>query len=87
MTYEQELDIELSKESVTVGKSTFDVKVMSYNGGKHKVQIQRKEVVNGDDKYQKLGRLTKSELIAILPILKDVVEKLPTEEKSEEPTD
>ena len=81
MPFNPELDKELWKKEVQIGKFALDVKVMQYGEGQAKIQIGRvqKEVPEDEGRFMKLGRLTKEEAEAILPLFKEAIENMPEE--------
>jgi len=71
---EEEISYPFSRSAT---KYKFLVRVMRYAGGKEKVEI--KKLAYGADKkgvYCKLGRLTKYELMLLLPILQEARDKM-----------
>ena len=71
MAFDKDLDKELFSETVTFDKTNLVLSVYSYNGGKPKLQITR-NIVDSKTKtaiFTKLGRLSKEELEAIVPII------------------
>ncbi len=74
MPYEKELDKTIWSKKTQIGNSIIEVKVMSYNNGRPKVQIQRKTMdEDNNERWAKLGRLTKEETKAILPLLEEAI--------------
>lgn len=68
--FDKNLDKELFSESVDFEKSKITVAVFSYNEGTSKMQITRQnKATNGEFTFTKLGRLTKEELEAVLPLM------------------
>lgn len=53
------------------------VSIYSYNKGAKKLQITR-ETINkeGELRFAKLGRMTKEEIIAILPLIQEAIKNL-----------
>jgi hypothetical protein len=78
MPYDPELDQELYSETAEFETSRLKVAVMSYNEGPKKMQISReqKNMTTGDYRFAKLGRLTKGEAEAILPLIKKAMEQM-----------
>lgn len=68
--FDKSLDKELFSQSLELGKTKITVSVFSYNNGTPKLQLSR-ENKSADDQYTfaKLGRLTKEEVNAILPLM------------------
>ena len=75
MPYEKALDKELFSESREFERTRLRVGIYSYNDGPHKVQISR-ENKNRDDEWRfaKLGRLTKEEVEALLPLVQKALQ-------------
>ena len=74
MAYDRSLDAQVFAKSWQGSGGTLTVGVYSYNHGPKKVQISR--AIPGEDGqpgFAKLGRLTKEELRAILPLLQDAL--------------
>lgn len=68
--FDKSLDNELFSEAVEFDRSRITISVFSYNGGPAKLQITRElKSATGDFSWTKLGRLTKEEVDAILPII------------------
>lgn len=78
MPYDPTLDKQLFIKSYEAPDGTkINVSVYSYNNGAKKVQISRESVnAEGEPRFAKLGRLTKDELEAILPLLQEAVIQL-----------
>lgn len=77
--FDRKLDKQISKETVEVGDAKISVGVYSYNDGDPKVQIsrmRRNEKSEYGYSFAKLGRLTRDELINILPLLENALEKM-----------
>jgi len=76
--FDKELDKELFGESVNFDNTKLRVSVMSYNEGVKKLQISRENYdVNSDSfRWSKLGRLNKSEVEAILPLIEKAVKEM-----------
>lgn len=77
--FDQSKDKNLWKETVEVGDSKITIGVYSYDNGDPKVQLGRMRK-NEQSKYgwsfAKLGRLTRDELVEILPLLEQALEQL-----------
>ncbi|MBI2669092.1 hypothetical protein HYX14_04590 [Candidatus Woesearchaeota archaeon] len=68
--FDKSLDKELFSESVDFAKSKLTVSVFSYNNGLPKLQISRENKnAGGEASFAKMGRLTKEEIEAILPLI------------------
>ena len=74
MAYDKEMDKQIWTKRVMVNNFTFDVSIMQYGEGAQKIQITRR--TTDGDRWMKLGRLTKEEITALLPILKEAADKL-----------
>ena len=75
--FDKSLDKELFAESVDFEKTRVTVAVFSYNEGTPKLQITRQNKnAEGEYSFTKLGRLTKEEVVAILPMMEKAKEKL-----------
>ena len=73
--FDPSLDKSLFSESVDFDRSVITVSVMSYNEGIPKVQISRQNKrADGELSFAKLGRMTKDETEAVLPLLKKALE-------------
>ena len=76
-TFDKSLDIELWSESVDFERSAIKVSVMSYNEGVAKLQLSRQNKrADGELSFAKLGRLTKEEVEAVLPLMEKAKEHL-----------
>ena len=72
MPYNQELDECLFNKGVENDSGRISVCVYSYNKGAKKLQISRENRdMEGNLRFAKLGRLTKEELTAILPLMQE----------------
>ena len=68
--FDKSLDKELFSESVDFERSVITVAVMQYNEGTRKLQLGRQNKnAQGELSFAKLGRLTKEEVEAILPLI------------------
>ena len=77
MAYDSSLDQQVFARSWQGQGTTLTVGVYSYNGGMKKVQISRELTgTEGRPSFAKLGRLTKEELQAILPLLQEALGQL-----------
>lgn len=74
MPYDSSLDAKLFSKSWETDDARLVVSVFSYNGGAKKVQISRENRdAEGEYRFAKLGRLTKDELEAVLPLLQEAM--------------
>ena len=70
MPYDAALDAETFKEVKEFDGSRITVGVFSYNGNAKKLQLSRENLSQeGEWRFAKLGRLTKDEAEAIVPIM------------------
>lgn len=68
--FDQKLDKELFSEDLNFERSIITVSVFSYNNGRPKLQLSRQNKnPNGEKTFAKLGRMTKEEVEAILPVI------------------
>lgn len=75
--FDKSLDKELFSEAVVFERSRITAAVFSYNGGTAKLQLSRENKdMSGEYTFAKLGRLTKEELEAILPLIEKAKAKL-----------
>ena len=76
MPYDKSLDVEVFKEVKEFEGSRVTVGVFSYNGGEKKIQISRENRAAEEWRFAKLGRMTKEELVEVLPLINDAVKKM-----------
>ncbi len=77
MPYDKSLDVEQFKEVKEFEGSRVTVGVFSYNGGEKKLQLGREnQDASGEWRFSKLGRMTKDEVQAIVPIMTKAVESM-----------
>ena len=78
MAFDKSLDKELFSETVDFEATKLIVGVYAYNDGTPKMQISRenKDMDSGEWKWSKMGRLVKSEVEAILPLMQKAQEHL-----------
>ena len=69
--FDKNLDKELFSKSVDFERSKITVAVFSYNNGTPKLQISRENKSGDEFQFTKLGRMTKDEVAAVLPLMKD----------------
>ena len=70
MPYDATLDAELFKEVKEFDGSRITVGVFSYNGNAKKLQLPRENLSQENEwRFAKLGRMTKEESEAVLPIM------------------
>lgn len=74
MPYNSDLDECMFSKSYETEAERLSVGVYSYNKGAKKLQISRESKGNqGDFKFAKLGRMTKQELMSLLPLLQEAL--------------
>ena len=77
MPYDKSLDVEQFKEVKEFEGSRVTVGVFSYNGGEKKLQLGREnQDASGEWRFSKLGRMTKDEVKAIVPVMTKAVERM-----------
>lgn len=75
--FDKNLDKELFAESKEFARSRITVAVFAYNEGTPKLQISRENKnASGELSFAKLGRMTKEEVEAILPLIEKAQKKL-----------
>jgi len=77
MPYDSNLDESVFSKSSENESGKLTVSVFSYNKGVKKLQISR-ELADGEGgfKFAKLGRMTKDEAAAVLPIIQEALGKM-----------
>ena len=74
MAYDSSLDEKLFSKSWEDDDSKISVSIYSYNKGLKKLQISREtKDAEGEPRFAKLGRLTKEEATAILPLIQEAI--------------
>lgn len=74
MPYDPNLDNNLFAKSWETETDKLTVSVYSYNNGQKKLQISRNSRDNqGEFRFAKLGRMTKDEIEAILPLIQEAL--------------
>ncbi len=74
MAYDSSLDQQLFVKELEGEKSKIIISVYSYNNGPRKLQLSRSvKDEKGSFSFAKLGRLTKEELQAILPLMQEAL--------------
>lgn len=77
MPYDASLDDQLFAKSWEGEGTKITVSVYSYNNGPKKLQITRENKdANGNFRFTKLGRITKEETEAILPLIQETIAKM-----------
>ena len=75
MPYDSALDEKIFSKSWEGNGTRLIVSIYAYNKGAQKIQISRELIADeGKSTFAKLGRLTKEELEAILPLLREALE-------------
>lgn len=69
MPYDASLDVSSFKELIDFENTRVTVGIFSYNGAPKKLQITRENLIDGAWSFTKLGRLSKEEAEAIVPIM------------------
>lgn len=74
MPYDATLDKKLFAKSWENELDRVTVSVFSYNNGEKKLQITRENKdADGNARFTKLGRMTKHEVVAVLPFIQEAV--------------
>ena len=77
MPYDKSLDVEQFKEVKEFEGSRVTIGVFSYNGGEKKLQLGREnQDASGEWRFSKLGRMTKVEVQAVVPVMMKAVESM-----------
>ncbi len=77
MPYDSSLDQKIFGEAWESESTRINVSVFSYNNGPKKVQITRENKDStGNFRFTKLGRMSREELQAVLPLLNEAIEKM-----------
>ncbi len=77
MQYEKEVDECLFAKSWEKEKEKLTASIFSYNKGTKKLQLTRENKNNqGGFRFAKLGRLTKEEVTAFLPLIQEACEQM-----------
>ena len=73
MPYDKELDECIIAKSWENDQEKLTASIFSYNQGTKKLQLTRENKnAKGELRFAKLGRLTKEEVDALLPLIKEV---------------
>lgn len=74
MPYDKSLDECVTSKTWESEAGRLVVSVFSYNQGQKKLQISRENLnAEGEYRFAKLGRMTKEEIEAILPLIQEVI--------------
>ncbi|MBU1084609.1 MAG: hypothetical protein ABIG55_00940 [Candidatus Omnitrophota bacterium] len=77
MPYDSSLDATVSEQKWENGTEKITVSVRSYNNGPKKLQISREsQNSQGEFRFSKLGRLTKEETEAVLPMINEAAKQM-----------
>jgi len=77
MPYDRTLDESLFSKTWEDDSERLTVSIFSYNQGTKKLQIARENKnASGEFRFAKLGRMTKAEVEAVLPLIKEAVEQM-----------
>ena len=77
MPYDKSLDVDVFKEVKEFEGSRITIGVFSYNGGEKKLQLGREnQDASGEWRFSKLGRMTKVEVQAVVPVMLKAVESM-----------
>lgn len=77
MAYDSSLDAQVFSRFWENDSGKIAVSVYSYNNGPKKIQISREiKDKNGEYAFAKLGRLTKDEAQAILPLVQEALKNM-----------
>ena len=77
MHYDSSLDECLYSKAWENDAGKLSVNVYSYNSGPKKLQISRENRGSqGELRFAKLGRMTKEEIQALLPLIQDAIQHL-----------
>ncbi|UCB57022.1 MAG: hypothetical protein JSV30_00025 [Candidatus Omnitrophota bacterium] len=77
MPYDSSLDERLFSKSYETDAERLTVSIHSYNKGTKKLQISRENKgAEGDFRFAKLGRMTKEEIKALLPLLQEAMNSM-----------
>jgi hypothetical protein len=77
MAFDKNLDKSLFSEEVEFETTKITVGVFSYNEGVPKLQISRENrSASGEYSFSKLGRMTREEVNAIMPLIEKAVRKM-----------
>ncbi|MEA3488749.1 MAG: hypothetical protein U9R44_00200 [Candidatus Omnitrophota bacterium] len=74
MPYDASLDEKLFSKSWETDADRLTVSVYSYNNGTNKLQMNRENRnAQGEFRFAKLGRMTKEETEAVLPLMQEAL--------------
>lgn len=76
MPYDPSLDKKVFSETKEFENTRITVGVFSYNDGEKKLQLSRENMVQDEWRFAKLGRMSKDEVEAILPLIQSAFEEM-----------
>lgn len=77
MPYDSNLDESVFSKSWESDSGRLTISIYSYNKGIKKMQVSRENRgAEGDLRFAKLGRLTKEEAAAILPLMQEALKSM-----------
>ena len=76
--FDKSLDVEVFGNEASFDTTKIRVSVMSYNEGQKKLQISRENLnpESGEWRWSKLGRMTKDEAKAVLPLFEEAISNM-----------
>ena len=84
MGYDQTKDEEITKEELERGHYKLIVSLHSYDGGQIKLQLGRVNFSEKGEQYAKLGRLSKEDLLQLLPVIEKMIPQMNKQENDTE---
>ena len=77
MPFDPSLDKKIFYETKEFENTRVTVGVFSYNEGEKKLQLSRENVAQTEEwRFAKLGRMTKDEIEAILPLIQSALKQM-----------
>lgn len=77
MPYDRSLDDQLFSKVWETESERLTISIYSYNNGPKKLQITREnKSAQGEFRFTKLGRLSKDEVNAILPLIQEALKQM-----------
>ena len=73
MPYDPSLDKKVFHETKEFDSTRLTVGVFSYNEGEKKLQLSRENMVQDEWRFAKLGRMSKTEVEAVLPLIQTAI--------------